>query len=117
MQYEPSDRIFSVIKKLDRQLIEWLKKRHIKSFYVSVANPSLRVGAQNLIQVVELQFLDWLFDQFSFLQTCYYSVLILQISGLGKLRPNILILGFKANWAAQGAEELDGINNYFGIIQ
>uniref|UniRef100_A0A0N5AW68 Solute carrier family 12 member 2 n=1 Tax=Syphacia muris TaxID=451379 RepID=A0A0N5AW68_9BILA len=87
--YEPCDRVFSVVRKLDRQLNDWLKKRHIKSFYVSVANPSLRVGAENLIQ----------------------------ISGLGKLRPNILILGFKTNWTAKGTSGLDAINDYFGVIQ
>lgn len=87
--YEPCDRVYCVTKKLDRQLNEWLKKRHVKSFYNSVANPSLRNGVQNLIQ----------------------------ISGLGKLRPNILILGFKTNWAANGAAALDEINDYFGVIQ
>lgn len=50
-QYEPCDRIFSLLRKMDVQMNEWLKKRHIKSFYCSVANPSLRQGAQTLLQV------------------------------------------------------------------
>lgn len=40
-----------------------------------------------------------------------------QVTGLGKLRPNILIVGFKANWYAQGVDGLSEINGYFGVIQ
>uniref|UniRef100_A0A914RGY6 SLC12A transporter C-terminal domain-containing protein n=1 Tax=Parascaris equorum TaxID=6256 RepID=A0A914RGY6_PAREQ len=40
-----------------------------------------------------------------------------QVSGLGKLRPNILIVGFKANWHSQGVDALNEINDYFGVIQ
>ncbi|CAG9537340.1 unnamed protein product [Cercopithifilaria johnstoni] len=87
--YEPCDRVFALLRKLDVQMNEWLKKRHVKSFYVSVASPSLRTGAQTLLQV----------------------------AGLGKLKPNILITGFKRNWAERGAEGLGEINDYFGVIQ
>ncbi|EJD74990.1 hypothetical protein LOAG_17781 [Loa loa] len=87
--YEPCDRVFALLRKLDIQMNEWLRKRHVKSFYVSVANPSLRTGAQTL----------------------------LQLAGLGKLKPNILITGFKRNWADRGAEGLSEINDYFGVIQ
>ncbi|VDN42409.1 unnamed protein product [Gongylonema pulchrum] len=89
LMYEPCDRVFALLRKLDLQMNDWLKKRHIKSFYVSVANPSLRHGAQTLLQV----------------------------AGLGKLKPNILIIGFKRNWAARGSDGLDEINDYFGVIQ
>lgn len=43
----------------------------------------------------------------------------LQISGLGKLKPNIIIIGFKSNWAEGGAteENLHDLNEYFGVIQ
>uniref|UniRef100_A0A915PZ03 Uncharacterized protein n=1 Tax=Setaria digitata TaxID=48799 RepID=A0A915PZ03_9BILA len=87
--YDPCDRVFALLRKLDTQMNEWLRKRHVKSFYVSVANPSLRIGAQTLLQV----------------------------AGLGKLKPNILITGFKRNWAARGVQGLDEINDYFGVIQ
>lgn len=50
-QYNPSDRVYSVMRKLERQLSEWLRKRRVKAFYAAVANPSLRAGAQSLIQV------------------------------------------------------------------
>ncbi|OZC12082.1 K-Cl cotransporter [Onchocerca flexuosa] len=87
--YEPCDRVFALLRKLDVQMNEWLRKRHVKSFYVSVASPSLRTGAQTLLQV----------------------------AGLGKLKPNILITGFKRNWADRGVEGLSEINDYFGVIQ
>jgi hypothetical protein len=42
---------------------------------------------------------------------------LLQLAGLGKLKPNILIIGFKSNWSKSDPEDLDEINEYFGIIQ
>jgi len=74
---------------LNIQLRDWLKKRHIKSFYTSIANPNLRSGVQAL----------------------------LQIAGLGRLKPNIVLVGFKQNWASKGLDGLKSINEYFGIIQ
>ncbi|VDK47182.1 unnamed protein product [Cylicostephanus goldi] len=89
--YNPSERVYSVMRKLERQLSEWLRKRHVKAFYTAVANVSLRAGAQSLLQVC----------------------------GLGKLRPNIILIGFKSNWYRYGAipETLDEMNDYFGTIQ
>ncbi|KAJ1374249.1 hypothetical protein KIN20_036898 [Parelaphostrongylus tenuis] len=89
--YNPSDRVYSVMRKLERQLSEWLRKRRVKSFYASVANCSLRAGAQSLLQVC----------------------------GLGKLRPNIVLIGFKTNWHQGGPtfQTLDELNEYFGTIQ
>ncbi|CAI4226740.1 unnamed protein product [Auanema sp. JU1783] len=89
--YHPSDRVFSVIKKLDLQLNEWLKKRKVKSFYTSIANASLRAGAQSLLSVV----------------------------GLGRLKPNIVFIGFKCNWYMGGPTEdrLHELTEYFGTIQ
>ncbi|KAE9548555.1 hypothetical protein FO519_008237 [Halicephalobus sp. NKZ332] len=87
--YAPCDSVFTVIRRLNIQLRDWLKKRHIKSFYTSVANPNLRSGAQALLQTV----------------------------GLGRLKPNIVLVGFKQNWGSKGREGLNSINEYFGIIQ
>ncbi|CAI2352393.1 unnamed protein product [Caenorhabditis sp. 36 PRJEB53466] len=89
--YDPSDRVFSVIRKLDRQLNDWLRKRHVKAFYQSVANSSLRIGAQSL----------------------------LQLTGISKLKPNIVLVGFKSNWYKAGPTEanLNEMNEYFGTIQ
>ncbi|VDP54889.1 unnamed protein product [Heligmosomoides polygyrus] len=89
--YNPSDRVYSVMRKLERQLSEWLRKRRVKAFYAAVANASLRAGSQSLLQVC----------------------------GLGKLRPNIILIGFKTNWHRGGptAQTLAELNEYFGTIQ
>ncbi|KAK6053002.1 solute carrier family 12 member 3 domain protein, partial [Cooperia oncophora] len=89
--YNPSDRVYSVMRKLERQLTEWLRKRRVKAFYVSVANASLRAGSQSLLQVC----------------------------GLGKLRPNIILIGFKTNWYRGGPTPttMSELNEYFGTIQ
>ncbi|CAG0899023.1 unnamed protein product [Darwinula stevensoni] len=50
----------------------WLRRHGIKSFYDIIENERLDHGAKSF----------------------------LQLSGLGKLRPNILLLGFKANWVS-----------------
>ncbi|CAB3409641.1 unnamed protein product [Caenorhabditis bovis] len=89
--YEPTDRVFSVIRKLDRQLNDWLRKRRVKAFYQSIANPSLRQGAQALFQ----------------------------LTGFSKLKPNIVLMGFKSNWYREGPNDanLNEMNEYFGTIQ
>ncbi|KAI6225165.1 Amino acid permease-associated region domain containing protein [Aphelenchoides fujianensis] len=84
--YSPSDQVFAMISKMNEQLRAWLKKRHIKAFHVSIANPSLRAGVQSLIQS----------------------------SGLGRLRPNVLALGFKQDWTTSDRQS---VLEYFGIIQ
>lgn len=78
-----------MLRKLNEQLRHWLKKRHVKSFYISCANTSFRSGTQALIQS----------------------------TGLGKLRPNVLALGFKQDWQMKGLAGLPSLEEYFGIIQ
>ncbi|CAD5223562.1 unnamed protein product [Bursaphelenchus okinawaensis] len=87
--YNPSDQVFAMLRKLNEQLRYWLRKRHVKSFYISIANTSFRSGVQSLIQS----------------------------SGLGRLRPNVLAMGFKQDWQQKGKAGLYGIQEYFGIIQ
>ncbi|CAD5232278.1 unnamed protein product [Bursaphelenchus xylophilus] len=87
--YNPSDQVFAMLRKLNDQLRSWLKKRHVKSFYISIANTSLRAGVQSLIQS----------------------------AGLGRLRPNVLAMGFKQDWLERGASSVAGLQEYFGIIQ
>uniref|UniRef100_A0A914VZI6 Solute carrier family 12 member 2 n=1 Tax=Plectus sambesii TaxID=2011161 RepID=A0A914VZI6_9BILA len=84
-----SNRTLSLSNKPDERINEWLRKRRVKAFYVSTVNSSLRSGVHTLMQAV----------------------------GLGKLRPNIILLGFKTNWAAKGRDGLDEVNEYFGVIQ
>ncbi|ESN92099.1 hypothetical protein HELRODRAFT_116093 [Helobdella robusta] len=63
----------------------WLNKQKIKSFYSVVAADNLRRGVQAMLQAI----------------------------GLGKLRPNVMLLGFKSNWNDCSPEE---VQDYFNII-
>ncbi|XP_008298466.1 solute carrier family 12 member 10, tandem duplicate 1 [Stegastes partitus] len=64
-------------------LVKWMNKRKVRSFYTPFTADSLRVGARNLLQA----------------------------SGLGKLKPNTLVLGFKANWKESSAESIEDYIN------
>ncbi|XP_036406666.1 solute carrier family 12 member 3-like [Megalops cyprinoides] len=50
--------------------VKWLNRRKVRSFYTPITGDCLRDGARNLLQA----------------------------TGLGKLKPNTLIMGFKTNW-------------------
>nr|XP_025967910.1 solute carrier family 12 member 3 isoform X3 [Dromaius novaehollandiae] len=64
---------------------KWLIKRKIKAFYTDVVAEDLRSGVQILIQA----------------------------SGLGKMRPNILALGYKRNWQTAHPQTME---DYVGIL-
>ncbi|KAM9374244.1 solute carrier family 12 member 3 [Phaethornis superciliosus] len=64
---------------------KWLTKRKIKAFYTDVVAEDLRSGVQMLIQA----------------------------AGLGKMRPNILVLGYKRNWWKASPQSLE---DYVGIL-
>ncbi|NXH68029.1 S12A3 protein, partial [Hydrobates tethys] len=64
---------------------KWLMKRKIKAFYTDVVAEDLRGGVQMLIQA----------------------------AGLGKMRPNILVLGYKRNWQTASPQSLE---DYVGIL-
>ncbi|NXX84349.1 S12A3 protein, partial [Urocolius indicus] len=64
---------------------KWLVKRKIKAFYADVVAEDLRSGVQMLIQA----------------------------AGLGKMRPNILVLGYKRNWQTASPQSLE---DYVGIL-
>ncbi|NXB35388.1 S12A3 protein, partial [Eulacestoma nigropectus] len=64
---------------------KWLIKRKIKAFYTDVVAEDLRSGVQMLIQA----------------------------AGLGKMRPNILVLGYKRNWRTASPQSLE---DYVGIL-
>uniref|UniRef100_A0A914XHV8 Uncharacterized protein n=1 Tax=Plectus sambesii TaxID=2011161 RepID=A0A914XHV8_9BILA len=84
----PNDQALSYMRNVDEQMNEWLRRRRVKAFYVSTVNQSLRAGVRTLLQV----------------------------AGLGKLRPNIVFMGFKADWTTCGPEGISDINEYFGVI-
>ncbi|XP_045919774.1 solute carrier family 12 member 3-like [Micropterus dolomieu] len=64
-------------------LVKWMNKRKVRSFYTAFTADSLRVGARHLLQA----------------------------SGLGKLKPNTLVLGFKANWGDSSPESIEDYTN------
>ncbi|KAL3866006.1 hypothetical protein ACJMK2_043347 [Sinanodonta woodiana] len=64
----------------------WFKSCKIKAFYNSVAAPTFRVGVQVLLQAF----------------------------GLGKLRPNTIILGFKSDWQTADPRK---VYDYYHVIQ
>ncbi|XP_066183884.1 solute carrier family 12 member 3 isoform X2 [Sylvia atricapilla] len=64
---------------------KWLMKRKIKAFYTNVVAEDLRSGVQMLIQA----------------------------AGLGKMRPNILVLGYKKDWRTASPQSLE---DYVGIL-
>lgn len=64
---------------------KWLNDRKVKTFYCNIENESISKGVSSLIQA----------------------------SGLGKLRPNILLMGFKSNWENADPKE---IQDYLQII-
>lgn len=68
-----------------RELVRWLRRLRAPGFAQAIVAPSLRTGAQAL----------------------------LQLGGLGQLRPNVLTLGAKTAWAKAPEDECD---EYAGII-
>ncbi|KAE8608204.1 hypothetical protein XENTR_v10011426 [Xenopus tropicalis] len=65
--------------------IKWLNKRKIKAFYTGLIADDLRSGTQMLIQA----------------------------AGLGHMRPNVLVMGFKKNWSTSHPRSTE---NYVGIL-
>nr|QGP72204.1 Na+/K+/2Cl- cotransporter [Penaeus monodon] len=80
---------------LTRRAYNWLTRHKIRSFYSIVEANNLEEGSRNLFQLV----------------------------GLGKLRPNIVLLGYKSNWAKCDRLELrsyfntlhEALDMYFGV--
>eukprot|EP00794_Sanderia_malayensis_P003357 gene3357-3846_t len=58
---------------------KWLRRNKVKAFHVTCSAPTFRIGVQSMIQNV----------------------------GLGKLKPNILVLGFKDNWRTADLQQID----------
>ncbi|XP_037335751.2 solute carrier family 12 member 3-like [Pungitius pungitius] len=64
-------------------LVKWMNKRKVRSFYSPFTADSIREGARHLLQA----------------------------SGLGKLKPNTLVLGFKTNWRESSPESIEDYIN------
>uniref|UniRef100_A0A914YTL2 Solute carrier family 12 member 2 n=1 Tax=Panagrolaimus superbus TaxID=310955 RepID=A0A914YTL2_9BILA len=84
--HEMSSSVSILIQNLTKQIKTWFSNRRLKAFYFPLAAKNYRLGIQCLLQG----------------------------SGLGKLKPNILFMGYKQNWDHKSA--LKDINDYFGII-
>jgi len=82
-----SDQTFELydVRYLSNLVYKWLARRRVRSFYSVASSNSLRLGAQTLMQSV----------------------------GLGKLKPNTLIIGFKSDWLTANYSDVD---DYFNII-
>ncbi|XP_067445033.1 solute carrier family 12 member 3 [Thunnus thynnus] len=65
--------------------ITWLNQRKVKSFFRDVVATDLRSGVN----------------------------MLLQGSGLGRIRPNVLLMGFKRDWRSDSPE---AAHNYIGIL-
>uniref|UniRef100_A0A3Q3GKL0 Solute carrier family 12 member 3 n=1 Tax=Labrus bergylta TaxID=56723 RepID=A0A3Q3GKL0_9LABR len=65
--------------------ITWLNQRKVKSFYRGVVATELRSGVN----------------------------MLLQGAGLGRMRPNVLLMGFKKDWRSDTAQ---AAHNYIGIL-
>uniref|UniRef100_A0A0K0DW58 Solute carrier family 12 member 9 n=1 Tax=Strongyloides stercoralis TaxID=6248 RepID=A0A0K0DW58_STRER len=87
--YYHNERTYSIMKMLETKMNNFLHNNRIKAFYMPLLNIKLRNGVQNFFQ----------------------------ISGLGKLKPNVLILGFKSNWKLVDVKNIEEINDYVGMLR
>ncbi|KAG8198108.1 hypothetical protein JTE90_020931 [Oedothorax gibbosus] len=69
-----------------RQAYQFLSKRKIKAFYTLLEGESFSGGASALMQTV----------------------------GIGKMRPNVVFMGYKSNWQDSS---IDDVQEYFNVIQ
>ncbi|XP_067144438.1 solute carrier family 12 member 2-like isoform X2 [Centruroides vittatus] len=70
---------------LSQQAYQWLQKRKVKSFYAVVQEDSFSHGVSSLTQLV----------------------------GIGKLKPNVILMGYKSNWQECEPSE---VLEYFNVI-
>lgn len=70
---------------LNNRAIQWLQRRKIKAFYALVKDEDFTHGIRAMLQVV----------------------------GVGKLRPNVVMLGYKSNWQTCEPED---VLRYFTVI-
>uniref|UniRef100_A0A0N5BR99 Solute carrier family 12 member 9 n=1 Tax=Strongyloides papillosus TaxID=174720 RepID=A0A0N5BR99_STREA len=87
--YHNNERTYSIMKMLETKMNHFLHTNKIKAFYMPLMNTNLRNGVKNFFQ----------------------------ISGLGKLKPNVLILGFKSDWKVVDVKNIEEINDYVGMLR
>lgn len=84
----------------------WLLRRNMKAFCNLVQEHNFFQGVRSMIQVKFA-----VFCLFSLVLITYF---LIQSSGIGKLRPNIIMLGFKTDWTES---EHGRVSDYFKTIQ
>ncbi|KAL9698244.1 hypothetical protein quinque_001685 [Culex quinquefasciatus] len=70
---------------LQRKATDWFRRQKVKGFYAYVDDNDFETGARAAMQA----------------------------SGIGKLRPNVLLLGYKSDWTKCDATELE---QYFNVV-
>ncbi|EGT56543.1 hypothetical protein CAEBREN_09714 [Caenorhabditis brenneri] len=81
----PCSRSYLLQLKIDKQINDWLRAREVNAFGAAICCTKQANGAN----------------------------ILLQTAGLGRLRPNILMLGFKTGWEKQSSEV---IAEYYGML-
>ncbi|CAD5221629.1 unnamed protein product [Bursaphelenchus okinawaensis] len=77
------------LQNLNEHYQQYLKDQKIKAFFVSTINETMREGALQLIRT----------------------------AGLGKMKPNVLFLGYKEHWLTEGKAYIKEVENYVQCIQ
>ncbi|CAI5446026.1 unnamed protein product [Caenorhabditis angaria] len=85
---KPCSRSYLLQLKIDKQINDFLRNREINAFGSAICCENQSDGANTLLQTV----------------------------GLGRLRPNILMVGFKTNWNKLGVANLQVVNDYYGML-
>lgn len=71
-----------------RRATDWFQKHKVKAFYASVDGEDFESGSRSLMQA----------------------------SGIGKLRPNILMMGYKRDWKSVSGSVRVELDQYFDTI-
>ncbi|CAD6185791.1 unnamed protein product [Caenorhabditis auriculariae] len=87
VQQPPGTRSYLLTQKLEKQMSEWFIRREIAAFGATICSPGQADGVATLLQTV----------------------------GLGRIRPNVLMLGFKRNWET-GLDKLAQNNEYYSML-
>ncbi|CAO4371986.1 unnamed protein product [Caenorhabditis nigoni] len=84
-EQNPCGRSYLLQLKIDKQINDWLRAREVNAFGAAICCTKQAQGAN----------------------------ILLQTAGLGRLRPNILMVGFKTGWEKQSKEV---ISEYYGML-
>ena len=90
-----------------RRMYQWLRDHKIKAFYSLADNIGFK-GAGLISELIYSKLIICLI----FISEGASS--LMQLSGIGKMKPNMLLMGYKRDWSDCPQEDLD---DYFGVIQ